>query len=221
MSDDLRDAFGDDIFMESDEDDILIEEEGEAQNRTFLIAAGILGALLLCAIVAFAAWALVINPNMEAERLAIVQTNEAIAINGGVENGPPEIEGELLTEEPFVEAETATSTPEPSPTPTETPVIRPTGTPTPGATEGEGEEGEGEEDAEGGVGEAGEGEGETAQATPTRTPVATRTPRPTPTRVTGSGADTTPDTGLGELVLVMAAGLLVGLMVFVRRLRRA
>ncbi|MGC9399428.1 MAG: hypothetical protein ACP5HM_09860 [Anaerolineae bacterium] len=220
MSDDLRDAFGEDIFLEPEEEGI--EEQGEeAQNRTFLIAVAVLGGLLLLAIGVFVVWVAVLNPRMQAQQLErnaqIQATNTAIAAMVA-EGGTPEEEETppaTVEEGEPEETEEPTATPTPEPTATNTPVIRETHTPTPEAEEAEEEETE--------IGETEEGEAEeTATPTPRprRSPTPTRTPRATSTPSSGT-ADTTPETGFGELVLILAGGLLIGLIVLARRLRSA
>ncbi len=227
MSDDLRDAFGEDIFAEPEEE---FEEEGaESQNRTFLIAVAILGGLLLLALAAFAVWAFVVNPRMQAqwadEVANAAATNTAVAemvANGGTvtsEAEPPastEDEDEEDVEETPEDAEpTATETPEP----TNTPVIRATNTPTPtpDAEEAADEEGGEEENGE----EVAAGDADEVTATPTSQPRRSPTPTRTPTasEEEAAEADETPETGLGELLLVLAGGLLIGLIILVRRLR--
>jgi len=219
MSDDLRDAFGEDIFAEPEEE--FEEEEAESQNRTFLIAVAILGGLLLVAIGVFMLWIFVLNPRMQAQREAqfaeVQATNTAIAemvANGGTvtsEIEPPESNGDEEPEE--TEEPTATETPEP--TATNTPVIKETNTPEPE------EDGEVEGDAED-EGDAEEVTSATATATsePRRSPTPTRTPRTT-TETSNETVDETPETGLGELVLVIAGGLFIGVIILVRRLRSA
>ena len=200
MSDDLRDAFGDDVFIEPEEEEKETEGE-ETQNKTFLIAVVGLGALLFLAIAAFIIWAAILNPRQQANLLAqneqVQATNTAIVV---AEHSTATAEA-LPTEE---ETATAESVP---PTATPTPVIQATHTPTPVPTVAEGEGGE--------------------EATPTA--MATATPRPrrtaTPTPASGGSAasetDKPPDTGLGELLPFVAAVLLVGLIILSRRLRKA
>ncbi|MCD4738083.1 MAG: hypothetical protein K8R89_02335 [Anaerolineae bacterium] len=221
MSDDLRDAFGEDIFMEPEEEDELEEETGEAQNKTFLIAVAALGGLLFLAIGVFVLWALVLNPRMQAQQAAqnasIQATNTAIVeLNGEAASAAETATGEASAGE----TPDPTETPEPTITPTPTPVIKATNTPETAST------------AEPGEGEPGEEETAEAEATatpePRRTPTPTRTPRstPTPKSVGGSSSGTdsssgaTPETGLGEWLLVAVAALLLGLIVFARRLRK-
>lgn len=216
MADDLRDTFGDDAFMDAEEE-VTEEEGGEKKNRTFLIGVGLLGGLLLLAIAAFVVWAMVLNPRQAAQRAEenaqIMATNEAVLIamqqTQTVEALPPA-------------TATATSVPKTEPTPTPTPVIRATNTPAP----------------EGENGDAGDTVGETAPGTPgAGTPVAataTVRARMTATPVSATTAEAksistpatttpsaTPDTGLGEVLLIVAAGLLATLVIFARKLRQA
>lgn len=211
MSDDVFEAFGDDdIFAEEEEPE---QPEGEGQNRTFIIAVAVLGGLLVCALISFGVWALVLNrPRQVAPpptEVVATATPEAVV---------EETDTPVPTEMP-----SATDTPEP----TATPLLGPTATPTAEADE-EGEDGEsmaqtpGDEDEE---------EAEpTATTAPRRTPTPTRTPRPTSTpRVeaenggTGFGGTNgeLSQTGLGEWLLVGAAVLFVGVMFVARRLRTA
>ncbi len=204
MADDLRDTFGEDVFLDAEEEEIE-EEGGEKQNRTFLIGVALLGSLLLLAIGAFVVWALVLNPR-QAERQAdmnaqIIATNEAVLIA---------MQQTQTVEAMPTETPTATPTQVVEPTATPTPVIRATNTPTP---EDDGEDGEnGDTGATGGT-PVGEG---TATVSPRRT----ETPRPV-TPAAPSTLATTPDTGFGEVLLIAAAGLFMALIVFARRLRRA
>ncbi|MDY0020193.1 MAG: hypothetical protein RBT47_09345 [Anaerolineae bacterium] len=222
MSDDLRDTFGEDIFSEPEEEEIK-PGEGETQNRTFLIAVAVLGGLLFVAIAAFILWAAVLNPRMQAQRTAqngeIEATNEAIMV---AMNSTATAEAEIAAQQ--VTPKTPADTP--APTATETPVIKATNTPTPAPTS-EGGEGEAtpEETAE--ASEDATGTPQAPRRTPTPAPTATRTPRPTATPRAGaatpgtSGQNETPDTGLGEILLIIAAGLLISVIAFARRLRKA
>jgi outer membrane biosynthesis protein TonB len=219
MSDDLRDMFGDDVSMEAPEDELEGAPE-ESSNRIFWIATAGLGAILLIAIglVLFMIFRGPGGNGTAQEAQAILLTNTAIveqSMNGEPTETPPPTE----TEEP-----TATDTPEP--TPTSTDVIKPTNTPTPVPPEEDGEEApvddENDETTENGEVEDGD---EMAQAQPTatptrqrRTPTPTRTPRFTPTPSTD--VDRAPDTGVGEYILVIVAGLLVTVIIFARRLRQ-
>lgn len=246
MADDLYDAFGDDdIFMDEEEDiveEAEIETDAEGQNRTFMIAVGVLGGLLVLAMVGAAVFFLVINPGRQAqplppgvdespttELLAADITATAVAV---AEAGIEEVEGEPgeeVAEEVEEPTATPTDTPEPTNTPTATPVIGPTNTPVPEEEEGEEIE-EGEMTGAGMVDEGEEAEEDVtptpelaSRRTPTPTPSSTptRTPRPTPTPSKVSKTETTPETGLGEVLLVLLAGLLLGVLFISRRARKA
>lgn len=200
MADDLRDTFGDDTFLDTGEEEI--EEEGEGkQNRTFLIGVALLGGLLLLAIAAFVIWAMVLNPRQADQNAQIIATNEAVLIA---------MQQTQTVEARPTDMPTATPTQQVEPSPTPTPVIRATQTPTPENTSAGGEAG-------GAAGTPG------AAGTATVSPRRTETPRPATTAAapTAKTPSATPDTGLGEVLLMVAAGLLVALIVFARRLRRA
>lgn len=206
MSDDLFEPFeSDDVFLD-DEEERSEQAPGESQNKMFIIAVGILSGLLVCAIAAFMVWALVINPRMQAAQLtpdelidsAATMTVEALAM-------------EQIVDEPEEEP-TATPTLQPTDTPAPTPTATPLLGPTPAPEE---------EDAEAEAAVAEEPE-ETPE--PRRTPTATPQPSPTPTAAADAAfvaAERTPDTGWGEMLLVLAAGLLLGVLFFARRLRHA
>lgn len=205
MSDDVFEAFGDDdIFAEEEETE---QPEGEGQNRTFIIAVAVLGGLLVCALISFGVWALVLNRPRQAAppptEIVATVTMEAVV---------EETDTPVPTDAP-----SATDTPEP----TATPLLGPTATP----TLEEGDEAmaqsplQGDEEPE-----------PTATSAPRRTATPTRTPRPTSTpRVeasnggSGSGGTTgeLSQTGLGEWLLIGAALLFVAVMVVARRLRTA
>ena len=211
MSDNVFDTFGDDddIFAEDEEEQ---QPEGEGQNRTFIIAVAVLGGLLVCALISFGVWALVLNKPQQAT--------------------PPvtEIVATVTVEAPAAEADTtepATETPAPTdtPEPTATPLLGPTATPT--LTDEEADAAESMAAAPGDT-EAEDAEPTATQAprrtpTPTRTPRATSTPRPgTGETATGYGASSSGElsqTGLGEWLLVGGAVLLVAIVVLARRLR--
>lgn len=222
MADDLYDVYdgdSDDLTWEDEiEEDAADEAQAEGQNRTFLIAVAILGGLLVCAIGAFMVWALVINPRMQAQIAGPVidetPTEEVIA----EETPTPELE--TPTEQPPDDEPTAlpTDTPRPTPTATPTPVIGQTNTPTPGT----GEEGSsGGSSTEPGSGEATPTETPRARRTATPTRVSEATPTPRSTRTITSSTDKTPDTGLGEVLLVIGAILMLGVLFVARKLRSA
>lgn len=218
MSDDLFDTLGTDSFFE-EEEELEEQDTGEQQNKTFLIAVIAMGGLLALALIAFAVWALVINPRMQAQQQIVpgVATEApTLEVETPVSEETPAVEEEP-TEEPTPTLE-PTATSQPTATPTATPVIGPTATPS-------------EDEAAPGEGEA--TEGEAGEATPTPS-VVRRTPTPaptdvaavTPTRTAGAGTtgatpSRTPDTGLGEVALVIAALLLMAVFFAARRLRQA
>ncbi len=225
MSDDVFEAFGgDDIYTEEEAPN---EPEGGDQNRVFIIAVAALGGLLVCALIAFGVWALVLNRPQEAQPTEEAPTPTAM-LEVVVEDTP-------TPESAATETPAATDTPEPTPTP----LLGPTRTPTPEGGEeststgqeaseagraGETVEvGEGGEGAE--VGERGEGE-EAAEATATTAPRRTATPTPVPqvtptarTSGTASSSQQLTQTGLGEWLLVGAAAVLVAIIIFARRAR--
>jgi len=211
MSDNVFDAFGgDDIFAEDEEEEEQ-QPEGEGQNRTFIIAVAVLGGLLVCALISFGVWALVLNKPQQAAppltEIVATVTVEAMA-----------------AEADAVEPATETPVPEDTPESTPTPLLGPTATPAPTDDEA---------DAESMAAAPGDTEAEEAEPTatqvprrtptPTRTPRATSTPRPeTGEAATGYDSSSTGElsqTGLGEWLLVGGAVLLVAVMVLARRLR--
>lgn len=207
MSDDVFDAFGDDdIFAEDDEQ----QPEGEGQNRTFIIAVAVLGGLLVCALISFGVWALVLNKPRSATppptEIVATVTVEAMA-------------AETELSEPATETPAPTDTPEP----TATPLLGPTATATP-ADEDE----DAADESMAAAPEDAEAEPTATQA-PRRTATPTRTPRPTATprsetgeAATDYGSTSTGElsqTGLGEWLMVGGAVLLVAVMVMARRLR--
>ncbi len=222
MADDLRDTFGDDDFLNTEEEETEAEG-GEKKNRTFLIGVGLLGGLLLLAIAAFVVWAMVLNPRQTAQRAEenaqVMATNEAVLIA---------MQQTQTVEAMPASTSTATSTPKAELPATPTPVIRATNTPAPGGENGAVGGGEGDTGgAAGGTPGAGT---PTVAATATVSARATATPAPgttavsksisTPTSTTATpGA--TPDTGIGEVLLIVAAGLLAALVIFARKLRQA
>jgi hypothetical protein len=98
-------------------------------NRTFLIVAGILGGILLIALLAIAAYAIVILPGRDTTRqtqdAAIYATNTAVA-----EEAQLTAIAKQVTMTPTSTAtRTPTNTPTTTPTRTSTPVLAPTNTP--------------------------------------------------------------------------------------------
>ncbi len=222
MSDDLY--FGDDIFVDDEEEVYEDAVDDEASNRLFMRAVMILGGLMAVAIVGIVGLILFNlfggeNGQQQVAAPVITETPDATMIAELTPIvGQP---GDVFTETPTEMPDDVTEPMEPTETsePTETPVIGATSTPT--------------ETPEGGVG-VGDGEpgdGEVAEVTPmptfeprrTATPTPTRTPRPTytPRRTTaGNGDEQTPDTGLGEMLLMGAAALFMGVLFVARRLRK-
>ncbi len=128
----------DDVFGTLGDDDILEEEEqkpktaaGDGQNRTFIIAVAVLGGLLVCALLSFGVWALVLNRPQEADtRIGEALEAEAPAVAVDVKATLEPLEP-TATFEP-TETPLPTDTPEPSPTP----LLGPTATAVPEEAEG-------------------------------------------------------------------------------------
>jgi hypothetical protein len=125
----------------NDFEDLEFEEVGgedslstsRGSNRTFLIVAGILGGILLLALLAIAAYAVLVlpgrEPGQQTQAAEIIATNTAIA-----EQAQLTAVGKQVTVTPTFTATSApTDTPTPSLTPssTSTPVLAPTNTPEP------------------------------------------------------------------------------------------
>ena len=118
-----------DDFDNLEFEETLAEESGPPgdSNRTFLVVAGILGAILLIALIAIAAYAVLILPQrdvgQQTQVAAINATNTAIA---------EEVELTAIAKQ-ITNTPTSTATMPPSETPvptsTSTPVIAPTNTP--------------------------------------------------------------------------------------------
>jgi len=114
-------------FEEMDSEETIATSRGS--SRTFLVVAGILGGILLIALLAIAGYAVVIlpgrDPGQQTQAAAIIATNTAIA------------EEARLTAAGWGRTQTLTSTatlpptetPTPVPTNTATPVLAPTNTP--------------------------------------------------------------------------------------------
>jgi len=99
--------------------------EGESDNRTFWLVAGILGAILILALVCMVIYAMVIVPsrgkNQAATAAAINTQNASVAMTA-------EAEAQAMAWTP---TPTITETPAPvTPTASNTPVVQPTDTPT-------------------------------------------------------------------------------------------
>lgn len=226
MSDDVFETLGDDELFAEDEQQPEPTAGGN-QNRAFIIAVAVLGGLLVCALISFGVWALVLNRPQEAKS-RIGEVTEATMPEVAVE-ATTIPEALAPTEMP---APTETSAPTDTPEPTSTPLLGPTATPVP--EEGEAEEGEAEE---GGIVEEGDAETSAALAAADVTPTATQAPRRTPTPTRTPAATATPrtsdsqtnlgttsgqlsETGLGEWLLIGAAVVLVAVMMTARKLRK-
>ncbi|MEJ2446372.1 MAG: hypothetical protein P8Y37_00300 [Anaerolineales bacterium] len=123
----------------NDFDDLEFEEVGDedslstsrGSNRTFLIVAGILGGILLIALLAIAAYAVLVLPgrdtNQQTQAAEIIATNTAIA-----EQAQLTAIAKQVTMTPTNTATLPPSdTPTLTPSSTSTPVLAPTNTPTP------------------------------------------------------------------------------------------
>lgn len=187
-------------FEDLEFEDLASEETistSRGSNRTFLIVAGILGGILLIALLAIAAYALLFLPgrdtNQQTQVAEINATNTAVALEAQL---TAEAFRATVTRTPSVTPE-PTSTNTPVPTNTSTPVLAPTNTPLP-------------EDPEA---------TETVAALLTQQAVAGggdgATPVPTATAL--------PDTGFADEFgvpgLVLIAGVLMMIIILSRRLR--
>lgn len=218
--DDLRDVLGEEYadLSEGAESSEEQPKSGEGSNRTFIIAVAILAGVLFCVAAAFVIVQLIVKPAMQANQVGQQAALEMTATSQAIEvamNGTAT--AEALPTEPPTEEPTATL---PPPTPTATPVLGPTNTPTPSPTVAAQETPA--KTAPGVVAQA-----STPTTSPRRTPTPTATPRNTPKpgatpkpTVNASGQQP-PQTGLGEVLLVVAAGLLLGIIFLARRLRKA
>lgn len=100
-------------------------------NRTFLIVAGILGGILLIALLAIAAYAILILPNrgtnQQTQAAEINATNTAVAQEAQL----TAIARQVTFTPTYTATLPPTETPTPAPTGTATPVLAPTNTPEP------------------------------------------------------------------------------------------
>ena len=112
---------GDDLTFEDDEETL----EGESSNRTFMIAAGVLGGIVLLSIACLAVYALVIMPQQNAAQQSGVnaqasqqaQVNEALTATQyafGLSQTPQATDTPEPTNTPVVAQPTETNTPEES-----------------------------------------------------------------------------------------------------------
>lgn len=217
MSDDVFETLGDDDNFAEDEQQSKTSA-GDSQNRTFIIAVAVLGGLLVCALISFGVWALVLNRPQEAKS-RIGEGTEASLVEV-VEDATAMPEPLAPTETPVpTDTPAPTDTPEPSPTP----LLGPTATPVP-----EEEEAVEEGDTETSSAIAAADVTPTATQVPRRTPTPTRTPAATATPRTSdsqaslgtTSSDQLSETGLGEWLLIGAAVVLVAVMMTARKLRR-
>ena len=182
-------------FEEMDSEETIATSRGS--NRTFLIVAGILGGILLIALLAIAGYAVVILPGrdtgQQTQVAAINATNTAVA-----EEAHLTAVGWGRTQTPTITATLPpTETFTPVPTNTATPVLAPTNTPEPTS--------EGTQAVD----------PETATVAALMTQQAEETPIPTATALPDTGfAD---DFGVPGLLLV--AGVLMVVIILSRRLR--
>jgi len=126
--------------MMNDFDDLDIEEmdseetitTSKGSNRTFLVVAGILGAILLIALLAIAAYALLVLPGrdtgQQTQVAAINATNTAVAEEAQL----TAIAKQITLTPTFTATLPPTKTSTPTPTNTSTPVLASTNTPDPG-----------------------------------------------------------------------------------------
>jgi hypothetical protein len=119
--------FDDLDFEELESEETISTSRGS--NRTFLIVAGILGGILLIALLAIAAYAIVILPGRDTSRqtqdAAIFATNTAVAEEAQL----TAIAKQVTNTPTFTATFTPTDTPTSTPTRTSTPVLAPTNTP--------------------------------------------------------------------------------------------
>ncbi len=229
MSDDVFGILGDDDNFEEEEQKPKTAA-GDGQNRTFIIAVAILGGLLVCSLLAFGVWALVLNRPQEAEtRIDSALETTVMVDAAAVEVETSEVD-EAVVDAP-VDTEVPTAPPEPSPTPqldptdtptappepSPTPLLGPTATPVP-------EEAKGEGDTETAALAAAEVTPTATQAprrtpTPTRTPAATAVSRASSSNLEASSGQLS-QTGMGEWLLIGAAAVLIAVMLTARKLRK-
>ncbi len=123
------DDFDDLEFEDLDSDETVTTSRGS--SRTFLVVAGILGGILLLALLAIAAYAVVILPGrdtgQQTQVAAINATNTAVA----EESQLTAVARQITLTPTFTATNTPTKTSTPTPTNTSTPVLAPTNTPEP------------------------------------------------------------------------------------------
>ena len=128
----MMNDFDDLDFEEMDSEETITTSRGS--NRTFLVVAGILGAILLIALLAIAAYAVLVLPGrdtgQQTQVAAINATNTAVAEQAQL----TAIAKQITLTPTFTATLPPTETSTPIPTNTATPVLAPTNTPDP-ATE--------------------------------------------------------------------------------------
>jgi len=116
-------------FEEMDSEETITTSRGS--NRTFLVVAGILGAILLIALLAIAAYAVFVLPGrdtgQQTQVAAINATNTAVAEEAQL----TAIAKQITLTPTFTATSIPTETSTPIPTNTGTPVLAPTNTPDP------------------------------------------------------------------------------------------
>jgi len=184
----------------SDEETISTSRES---NRTFLIVAGILGGILLIALLAIAAYAVLILPNRGANqqtRVAEINaTNTAIAQEAQL----TAIARQVTFTPTFTATLPPTETPTQAPTNTSTPVLAPTSTSEP----------------DGGTPAASPDADATATVAALLTQQAAGTEEPTPVPTSTALPDTGFADDFGVPGLALIAGVLLVIIILSRRLR--
>ncbi|MCJ7718073.1 MAG: hypothetical protein MUO54_16350 [Anaerolineales bacterium] len=126
----MMNDFDDLDFEDMDSEETITTSRGS--NRTFLVVAGILGAILLIALLAIAAYALLVLPGrdtgQQTQVAAINATNTAVAEEAQL----TAIAKQITLTPTFTATLPPTETSTPIPTNTATPVLAPTNTPDPG-----------------------------------------------------------------------------------------
>jgi hypothetical protein len=119
-------SFVDEPTETSASEDAPEAEEGESNNRPFIIGAIVLGVILLCTLIFGAIYALAIFPGQQAARLSAESTMEAVNTQAAL--------AVAMTQEVMNYTPTLPPTETPTPVPTSTPVlVAPAATETPGA----------------------------------------------------------------------------------------
>jgi len=126
----MMNDFDDLDFEETDSEETITTSRDS--NRTFLVVAGILGAILLIALLAIAAYAVLVLPGrdtgQQTQVAAINATNTAVAEEAQL----TAIAKQITLTPTFTATLPPTKTSTPIPTNTSTPVLAPTNTPDPG-----------------------------------------------------------------------------------------